>query len=446
MAWKGSASGRKALLGLLMCGALSILWASYIALHASSGAGAFKGFYYGARCLIEHRDPYSPSTLQQVYAAEGGSFPADAADARFFQSAMLVYVNLPTPLFLLAPLAMLPWRMAAVAWMALNAAGLVGAALLMWRVAGEIALKPATLLICLLLANTEIVLALGNLAALAVSLCVIAVWCFMEERFTAAGVICLALSLVFKPHDGGLVWLYFLLAGGVQRKRALQSLGVAAVLALPALLWVWAVSPHWLTEMHENLQALSARGNVNDPGPDSLTFRSADHVISLQALFALVRDDPRFYNLASYLTCGLLLVAGAVRAMKSRFSKENAWLALAAMAALSMLPVYHRAYDAKLLMLVVPACALLWREGGRMKWLAGVLTTLAMLSTADVTASFLLGVMNGMQGSLKSGTGRLLTAFVFHPDALVLLATGVFYLWAYFLRTGRERAEWGEQP
>ena len=40
---------------------------------------------------------------------------------------------------------------------------------------------------------------------------------------------CLAISLMLKPHDAGLVWLYFLLAGGIYRKRALQALVADAI-------------------------------------------------------------------------------------------------------------------------------------------------------------------------------------------------------------------------
>jgi len=403
--------------------------------------GAFKAVFYGTRCLIRHSDPYSPTVLQELYQSEGGTLPSDPAKAFFFRRAMLVCVNLPTSLFLTAPIALLPWTVASLFWMVLTAAGLLLASLLIWKVAEKNALKPATILICLLLCNAELVLALGNLAGIVVSLCIIAAWCFVEERFVHVGVLCLAFGLVLKPHDAAFVWLYFLLAGGVYRKRALETLGTAAVLALPSILWVSHVSPRWIHELNSNLAALSAHGSVNDPGPDSLTFHSADNVISLQATLSLFRDDPRFYNLASYLICGSVLMMGAIRALRSRFTKQNAWFALAAIAALSMLPVYHRAYDAKLLLLAVPACALLWGEGSHLKWIAGVMTTLAIACTADVPAAMLLVIMKRIDGGVTGVWGRLLTAFVFHPAPLVLLATGLFYLWVYFERTAQEKRE-----
>ncbi len=435
MKWKPTSAQRKALLCLFLSGAIFITWGSIIALTSYSGMGAFKAVFYGARCLMQHSDPYNPAVLQHAYEADGGRYSPDPAAAFLFRRAMLVCVNLPTSMLLVAPLALLPLKMASLFWMALNAAGLLLAALLIWRVAEKQALKAATILICILLFNCELVFGLGNLAGIVISLCVIAVWCFLEKRFEYAGVLCLGVSLVIKPHDAAMVWFYFLLAGGVYRKRALQTAVVAAALAVPAVLWVSHVSPEWVHEMRSNLALLSAHGSVNDPGPDSLTFHSADYVISLQSVFSLFSDDPSFYNLASYFICGSLLVAGAIRVLKSRFTKENAWIALAAIAALSMLPVYHRGYDAKLLLLTVPACSLLWATDARLKWAAGLLTAFALLSTADIPSTVLLTIMNSLKMGTASILGKVLTVVVFHPAPLVLLATGIFYVWVYFRRT-----------
>jgi hypothetical protein len=439
MKWKPTSAQRKALVCLLLSGAIFITWGSIIALTSYSGMGAFKAVFYGARCLMQHNDPYNPAVLQHAYEADGGRYSPDPAAAFLFRRAMLVCVNLPTSMLLVAPLALLPWKMASLFWLVLNAAALLLAALLIWRVAESRSLKAATALVCILLLNCELVLGLGNLAGIVISLCVIAVWCFLEKRFEYAGVLCLAISLVIKPHDSALVWFYFLLAGGVYRKRALQTAVVAAALALPAVLWVSHVSPQWMQEMRSNLAVLSAHGSVNDPGPDSLTFHSADYVISLQSVFSLFRDEPHFDNLASYLICGSLLVTGAIRVLKSCFTKENAWIALAAIAALSMLPVYHRGYDAKILLLTIPACSLLWATDARLKWTAGLLTAFALLSTADVPSTMLLVMMNSLKMGTAGITGKILTVVLFHPAPLVLLSTGVFYLWVYFRRTAQEK-------
>ncbi len=92
---KTTSTQRKALLCLLLSGAIFITWGSYIGVTSYSGMGAFKAVFYGTRCLIRHSDPYSPTVLQELYQSEGGTLPSDPAKAFFFRRAMLVCVNLP---------------------------------------------------------------------------------------------------------------------------------------------------------------------------------------------------------------------------------------------------------------------------------------------------------------------------------------------------------------
>ncbi len=116
-----------------------------------------------------------------------------------------------------------------------------------------------------------------------------------------AGVVLLALSLELKPHDTGLVWLYFLLAGGAYRKRALQTFALTVALALPPVLWVFHVSPHWTQELSANLSVTSVRGGINDPGPSSIDESGSGMIIDLQTVISVFRDTPRFYN-SAYLS------------------------------------------------------------------------------------------------------------------------------------------------
>ena len=202
----------------------------------------FKAVYYGARCVLHHQDPYANGAILQSYLADGGTFPADPIIARSVRRAILVCINLPTGLFLVAPFALFPLGPSHLLWLTIMAASLIVAAFLMWNLGAERSPLLAGALIALLLVNSEVVMIIGNAAAIAIGLCVIATWCFLKNRFAVIGVACLAFSLLLKPHDAGLVWLYFLLAGGMYRKRALQTLAVVVVLAIPAVLWVSQVS------------------------------------------------------------------------------------------------------------------------------------------------------------------------------------------------------------
>src|ERR1035438_9305986 len=224
----------------------------------------FKGAYYSARCLLQGFDPYNQSELLLLYQAEGGD---SASDLSVHRTVVELNEHLPTTYILTAPLGVLAWGPAHLLLMALTAASFLLAAYLMWSLAADYAPVACGALICLFLLNSGLLLEIGNPAGISISLCVIAVWCFVNEQFVPIGILCLSVSLAVTPHDAGLVWLYFFLAGGLYRKRALQTLAVTAVLGLPLLLWVTHVAPHWPKELLTNLQMASAYGAPSDPGP-----------------------------------------------------------------------------------------------------------------------------------------------------------------------------------
>lgn len=390
----------------------------------------FKAVYYGARCVMQHRDPYQEREFLSVYRAEGGTFPSDATAARSVSQAVPICINLPSALFLVAPLALAPWRVAAAIWMMMTATSLIIASFLIWNVASAHAPRVSAGLAFLLLANSELTLVVGNSSGIVISLCVIAAWCLLREKFVYAGVVCLAVALLIKPQDAGLVWLYFLLAGGMLRRRALQTAFVAAGLAGLAVLWVTHVSPHWLQEMQINIAATTARGGLNDPGLTSLGGHGLGMVISLQALLSFFHDDPHFYNPVTWIVCAVLIAIWMVRTLRADHSPQSAWFGLATASVLSMLPSYHRAYDARLLLLAIPACAMLWAQGRRVRWLAVMVTGLAIVCTGDLfSAATLLLIKSAF---FAAGLpGMFVTAIQVFPAPLTLLAACVFYLWIH---------------
>lgn len=420
-----------ALACLLICCGISFLWGCELESAAPGGMVDFRAVYYGARCLIRGSDPYRESEFLRVYQAEGGGFPSDPKLLGLFRRAVPVCINLPTALLLTAPFALLAWGPAHVLWMLLTFAAFVLAAVLMFDIASKYAPSVSLILICILCVNCESVYILGNASGIVAGLCVAAVWCFLEERLAFAGILCLAISLAFKPQLAGLVWLYFIIAGGVYRKRALQTLLATAMLAIPAILWVTHIAPNWIGELHANVLAASALGGINAPGPASLTGRTPGMVIDLQAAISVFWSDPRIFNPTSYLICGSLLLAGALRTLRRRFSLPGAWLALAAIAAISMLPVYHRQYDAKLLLLTLPACAMLWAEGGAIGWVALLLNTASILLTGDIPATILLLLTRNLSLGATGLGGKILTVVLLQPAPLFLLAMGIFYLLVY---------------
>jgi len=391
----------------------------------------FRVLYQPARCLIAQGDPYNEDDVFRVSQAEGLNRPSDTSKVR---QVVTQYMYPPTAFSFTVPFALLPWVYARILWMTFTIASLIFASILIWNLGADYAPVLAGFLAGFLLANSEMLVITGNMAGIAISLCAVAVWCFFRNRYAVFGVLCLGVGLAIKPHDTGLVWLYFLLAGGVYRKRAWQALLAMVIFSLPALIWVWHVAPNWLQEMHSNMLAFSVHGGMNDPGMDSSGAHGLGMLVSLQAVFGVFWDDPNIYNPASYLAFAPLLLVWAFYTLKSLRSQTRTWLAIAAIAALSMLPVYHRQQDTKLLLLTVPACAMLWAEGGLTGWLAVLVTTTGLVLTGDVPWAVFLGLINKMHLVAGGILGKLFLGTVLFAAPLVLLVVGMFYLVVYVKR------------
>lgn len=397
-----------------------VLVGTAIAYFNALGMIDFKEFYFGAKCLVEHHDPYQPSQLWALYKRDAGEVPS-ALSSVVVAAHGHVTPNFPTTFFLVAPLALMPLKVAGAIWFVLSAVAFVLATFAMWNAGAEFSPLMAGALVFLFLVNSEMLLALGNTVGLVVGLSVIAVWCFLQNRFTVAGAICLAVALVMKPHDVGLIWLYFLLAGGMARKRALETLLPVAALVVPAVLWTAQIAPHWLHEMEANQLALMQRGGLNDPGPHGGGF-GVNMTQCLQTIVSRFWDNPHFYNPFVYIVCGALLIIWMRKTVQSEFSPRLAWFAIAAIVPLTILVVYHRSYDARLLLLSVPACAMLWQRGGRLGWWALGLTLTAIILTGDIFWIVLFQITHYSGASL---------AFGVIPAPLILLALSGFYLYVY---------------
>ena len=422
----------KRILVLLLCVVPTVFW-SYTIRRDYQGpmkTPDFSGIYYGTRCVIHHRDPYNqeqyfrelqednPAYLQGLLAGLKPGVPS-------------TFVYPPSALLAMVPLAVLPWVTAQNVFLILTAGSLGLAGWVVWDLAREPAPWVIGFLICFELVNCVFQYLLGNPAGIAVAFCMIAGWCFLKERYVWAGVALLALSLAIKPHNSGFVWLYFLLAGGVLRKRALQTLAAVAALGICSAVWIRGTAPHWPREVSQNVSAAACCGGLNDPGPAGMSARSEiGPLISLQAVVSIFKDDPRFYNPVSYLIAGALILGWAIAIVRKRFDRRGALLALAAVSALSMLPVYHRSHDALLMLLAVPGCAVLWAEGGARRWVSLALTAASIGINSDIAGMLLFRDAASLNISTVTLMGKL-TLVLLRPATILLFFTGCFYLWAY---------------
>jgi hypothetical protein len=415
----------------VILGCLVFLFAG-IALQMSSQIpmGDFKGLYYEARCLLHHRDAYSPTEMESFYFKDGGPRPSSDVEIKGLSN-ITRSVNLPTSLFMVAPFGLLPWDIARLLWTILCAVSFISAALLIWDTGAKLSPVLSGALVGCCLAGSELFLILGNPACIVISCCIVAAWCFLRQRFVIVGTLCMAVGLLLKPHDAGFVWLYFLLSGARNRKFALRTLIPLLTLSILGVLWVWSIAPNWLEELRLNLGAISSLSGVNNPGPSSIGGHGIGMIISLQSVFSIFRDDPAFYDLATYIVCGPLILIWLIKTLKSSPSSRMAWFALAPISMLSMLPLYHRIYDAPLMLLSIPCCAMLWSAGGVIAWAALILTLSAILVCGAIPWALFLEAMKHLPPAVAMSSREALIVMQVVPAPCILLICSVFYLGVY---------------
>jgi hypothetical protein len=99
-----------------------------------------------------------------------------------------------------------------------------------------------------------------------------------------------------------------------------------------------------------------------------------------------------------------------------------------------MLLAGHHLYDTKLLMITVPACAMLWAEGGVIGWLALLLNTAAFMLTGNLLWAIVDGFLNSSHLSATAQSAKILIDVQIFSIPLILLLMGIFYLWLYLRR------------
>ncbi len=429
------------LLFLLLSAGISVAWAWSIQNSSAAGSADFRAIYYGARCVLQRQDPYNKSDFLKVYQDSGGSFPPDQWMNVRFRQIVPICINLPTALFLAAPLALLPWNSVHCLWLILEAGSIIFAAYLTLDLVGKGAPGVSVLMVCLVLANSEVLLASGNLVAIVAGATAGAIWCLERGRFVWIGTCMLAIGLALKPHDAGFIWLYLLVLSVRTRKTAALSLVLTLSLGLLSVIWIWHASPRWPEELRSNLLLTSKPGGLNDPGPNSLTGNSPGMIIDMQSLVGSFSNDQVIQNLASYLVCGSLLLVWLVATVRARGDERCGHFGLAAIIPLSLLITYHRVYDAKLLLLTIPAFAVLLAEGGVVKWLAFLIHGVTFLLCGDITLSLVLLAESKLHLVLTGGFGTLVKVLMERPIPLALLTMAIFYLAVYVRRVGTMTVE-----
>ena len=365
-----------------------VLSFSAIVFFASAGGRVFKAsndfvpVYTGARCLLHGCNPYDTAQLeQQFYQAGGrpGELPSWDID---------VPVYPPSTFPTLAPLGLLPFPAARLLWFVLNGCLFVTAAVLIIRIPGRPRQWTGTILASAVLLSSSILLVLGQPASFAISLLLIGSYLFLHGRLLPLATLLLVLSLAVKPQIGVLIVVYLLLQR-IHRRYAAAALGGALAILLCAafVLHQHPRSAAWRSTLRTNLAATLSPGGSADPRPAN---QQSVGDINLQALTSIFLVDARAFNRAAYAVFLALLGAWVVAALRKQEGRDMQLLAMGALSILSLMPVYHRFYDTRLLLLTIPAVVIVWEKQRILGIVLGALTILATVSVQYRVQAYLL--------------------------------------------------------
>jgi hypothetical protein len=382
----------------------------------------FKQPYASARCLLKGCNPYSEIDTEKAFVQAGGV----DTDAKVFEPYSALYP--PFSFAVLTPIAALRYPVAEKVWLAIIAILFTTATVLVFDVCLSFGAIATAIPLSILLVTSTILLMLGQLSGPVIALSIIGLWCLLRSRLTWVAVLCLSLAAVLKPHDAALLILYLPFAGPRWSRAFLAIAGVCIVLVVAGVLWCGhaPASAHWLTDLLANLKGNSTAGAVNDPGRG---FFEAVNIANIQALLAPVVPHVKLYNRLGYLIALILLGCWAVPAVRMPNSLAKHTLALGSMACITLLPIYHRQYDTRILLLLCPATAVLlaWRARS---WgiPALVLTTLAYCVTAHQFLNFLT---RGHHPAIAAASG-LKTVLLYRPLPLTELILCLYFLSAFW--------------
>jgi hypothetical protein len=303
--------------------------------------------YTQAAAWVHGTDPYSPQSLFAFWPS--GALSARPAGQEFSTGSILIDHGIPTayPLtcfVLLGPFTVVPWHVikfifiaSAVGLFFVSVWALISLARLQgWRrnmfIAGSLLLAPF---------HTGI--AVFNLAVVATELGIIAIWANHRGKNISSGLL-LALTVGLKPQVGLCFLLYFL----VCRKWQPAIVSVAGIMAIAsvAIMRLNMAHVHWLANYELDNRALFTSGVLGDfTERNPLRFG----LVNLQVAFYPLLHAREATNIVALLLGTALLAACLILIIRTHTTDDL--LFLSALAVLSLLPVYHRFYDAAVLII-----------------------------------------------------------------------------------------------
>jgi hypothetical protein len=309
--------------------------------------------YIQSKALVEGLDPYSPEVLVRLWPVTGTQrhefLAQDLADGSLITKHGIPTAYPLTCLLLLTPLALLPWPVAHFAWLVITACltfALIWSLLAAggfekndWRAYVFVAFALA-------LAPLHTGFAAGSIVISTVALCGIALAREQRGSEILAGIL-FGAGVCLKPQIGLPFLAYYLL----RRRWRLSGVAAGVVLTTATLAMArLAISgTPWIQNYRIDNRVLLATGILSD-----FTERNPIRfsLINLQVLCYAILHDRSAANVFSLAISAALFGIWVLLVVRSR--SVEALLPVGTVAVLSLFPVYHRLYDAFLL--IFPLC------------------------------------------------------------------------------------------
>jgi hypothetical protein len=321
------------------------------AIHESTKINDFLSPYIQSKAWSKGFDPYSPQSLVKLWPSDAGHFSfleEEAANGTLVSREGIPTAYPLTSLVLISPLALLPWHIAYGIWLTLILGLFVGMLFALVDLSGLALTDLRTILLIafvLALAPFHTGIVTANISVIAAEIGVISFWCTTKDYDKATAVL-LAISLGLKPQIGLCFFCYYAL----RRRWRICGFAFAATMAMTFLgIFRLAINrTPWVQNYLTNNHYLFVAGHL---GSFTTINPTRFGLINLQvALYPLV-NSMTAANVIAMLMGIILFVVWATAMIRSDDSQNL--LAISAIAVISLLPIYHRFYDAVLLVLPI---------------------------------------------------------------------------------------------
>jgi len=395
----------------------------------------FETLYASTYCLTHHCNPYNIQVLNDVLLAQH-QVPTGA-----WTDTMPIYP--PTSMMLLAPLSYLPFDVAAAVWFALAFAAYCLAVCWLFLIypglqSIPIPVRAAVIALLMLFPKAAWALSVGNPSLLVISLLIFITFDENPSRqnlrlalFCAACLLKPQLSLPF-------ILLLYLRGDRSSFKRIFVAFAVLAATCAVVFFYAsrYPETADWATDIAENLRQATAPGMSMDP---SLRMNGSNSLLNVQYILgywisrsALTQAISLSFN--AFL--GIIFLWAAWKNLRRPMStsSESYILAAATLASLVLLPVYHRFYDAAILIFALPWILRCVSRGSHARRVI-----LPLLLLAVLYKDWLRTVTFPMTGSFL---GQTLTFIHFRYESLSALLLACTLLAIFLLQ---ERARPGSE-